>query len=244
MLPTERNRRRMLRDMARLHNSTARRALGRFARFSLVSGLKSVEIDREAFLRQLKTKHGLEVSDFRQMHRVPLTRLDAIAKTLIRDAERLALIEGAGFGLGGMITIIPDAGLLTIVTLRLIQRLCLLYGFDHRGQNERLALWMAAATATGVDYGKDLAEKQILEKLAPRIAERLAVKLGQETAERWVGRLIPLASSAIAGGLNFAFVRAWGGRVQRNLRSRHLSSGPSSPTPSHTAYTAAQPVLA
>lgn len=230
--------------MARLHNSTARRAFGRLARFSLLSGLKSVEIDKDAFRRQLRVKHGLDVADFRHMHRVPLARLDAIAAILIRDAQRLALIEGAGFGLGGMITIVPDAGLLTVVTLRLIQRLCLLYGFDHQGQDERLALWMAAATATGVDYGKDLAEKQILEKIAPRIAERLAVKLGQETAERWVGRLIPLASSAIAGGLNFAFVRAWGARVQRNLRARHISARPSAAPPPHRAYTSNQPVLA
>ena len=82
---------------------------------------------------------------------------------------------------------------------------------------------MAAAAATGVDYGKDLAEKQVFEKLAPRIVERLAVKLGEETAEKWVGRLIPLASSAIGGALNFSFVRTWGRRVQRNLRARHVS---------------------
>lgn len=226
--------------MSGLHNSLAGRAFGRFARFGLLSGLRSIEIDREDFRRQLKKKHGLEVTNFRYMHCVPLGHLDAIAKSLIRDTERLALLEGAGFGLGGMITIIPDAGLLTILTLRLIQRLCLLYGFEHRGQSERLELWMAAATATGVDYGKDLAEKQILEKLAPRIAERLAVRLGQETAERWVGRLIPLASSAIAGSLNFAFVRAWGGRVQRNLRVRHVARRTVPAAPSHPASRAAK----
>ncbi len=219
------------------------RAFGRFARFGLLSGMRSIEIDREQFRRQLKKKHGLAVEDFRYMHHVPLARLDAIAKTLIRDTERLALLEGAGFGLGGMITIIPDAGLLTILTLRLIQRLCLLYGFEHRGQSERLELWMAAATATGVDYGKDLAEKQVLEKLAPRIAERLAVKLGQETAEKWVGRLIPLASSAIGGALNFAFVRAWGSRVQRNLRVRHVAARPAPAPPSRPAYTSARALL-
>lgn len=233
----------MLGSMARLHNSIVGRAFGRFTRFGLLGGLRSIEIDREEFRKHLKKKHGLDVADFRSMHHVPLTRLDAIAKTLIRDTERMALLEGAGFGLGGMITIIPDAGLLTILTLRLIQRLCLLYGFEHRGQSEQLELWMAAATATGIDYGKDLAEKQVLEKLAPRIAERLAVKLGQETAERWVGRLIPLASSAIAGGLNFAFVRAWGGRVQRNLRVRHVSGRPTPVTAPRPAYTAASAVL-
>jgi hypothetical protein len=104
-------------------------------------------------------------------------------------------------------------------------------------------LWMAAAAATGVDYGKDLAEKQILEKLAPRIAERLAVKLGQETAEKWVGRLLPLASSVIGGALNFTFVRAWGGRVQRNLRRRHVAGRPVAATHASSAYTSRQAVL-
>ena len=117
--------------MAGLHNSVAGRTFGRFARFGLLRGLRSIEIDPEEFRRQLKKKHGLEVANFRYMHHVPLARLDAIAKILIRDTERLALLEGAGFGLGGMITIIPDAGLLTFLTLRLIQRLCLLYGFEQ-----------------------------------------------------------------------------------------------------------------
>ncbi len=209
--------------MGGLHNSASRGSFGRFVRFGLLRGLRSIEIDREDFRRKLGEKHGLWVQDFTQMYSVPLERLDGVARTLIRETERLALVEGAGFGLGGMITLVPDAGLLTILTLRLIQRLCLLYGFETRGQSERLELWMAAAAATGVDYGKDLAEKQIFEKLAPRIAERLAAKLGQEAAEKWVGRMIPLASSAIGGALNFSFVRGWGRRVQRNLRARHVA---------------------
>src|SRR5258707_303772 len=159
------------------------------------------------------------------MHDVPLERLDAIAQKLIRNAERLALAEGAGFGLGGMITLLPDASILTAITLRLIQRLCLLYGFETRGQDERVELWLAAASATGVDYGKDLVEKQMFERLAPRIAKRLAVKLGQETAEKWGGRVIPVASSAIGGIFNFSFLRTLGRRVQRNLRGKHLAIG-------------------
>ena len=201
------------------------RGLNRVLRFGVRRGLRSVEVNPEDFRRQLADKHGLWVPNFGRMQDVPLERLDAIAQKLIRDAERLALAEGAGFGLGGMITLIPDAGILTAITLRLIQRLCLLYGFEMRGQDERVELWLAAASATGVDYGKDLVEKQMFEKLAPRIAKRLAVKLGEETAEKWVGRMIPVASSAIGGILNFTFVRTWGRRVQRNLREKHVASG-------------------
>jgi hypothetical protein len=216
----------MLVAMAPLHNSKDGSPFKRLLRFGLFSGLRSVEIDPEDFRHYLAHKHRLHVSDFRNMHRVPIERLDAVAKIMIRDAQRIALAEGAGFGLGGLITLVPDAGILTIITLRLIQRLCLLYGFEATGPDERRELWFAAAAATGIDFGKELAEKQMIEKLAPRIAERLALKFGEEAAEKWVGRLIPLASSVVGGVLNFSFVRTWGRRVQRNLRTRHLAQRP------------------
>src|SRR5712692_11608272 len=136
-----------------------------------------------------------------------------------------------------MITFLPDAGLLTVITLRLIQRLSLLYGFEARGRDQRIEMWKAAAAASGIEYGKDLAEKQIIEKLAPRIAQRFAAKSGAETAEKWAGHLIPLAGSAISGALNFSFVRGWGRRVQRHLRAKHLEGKASAPPPS-PAYSA------
>jgi hypothetical protein len=227
----------MFRSQPSTRKSSGGNPLGRFFRFGLLRGLRSVEIDPEVFRKELADKHHLWVPDFSRMKDVPLERLDAIAAALIRNSERLALAEGAGFGFGGMITFLPDASLLSIITLRLIQRLSLLYGFQTRGQDARIEMWKAAAAATGVDYSKDLVEKQLVEKLVPRIAERLAVKLGQETAEKWVGRLIPLASSAIGGALNFSFVRAWGRRVQRHLRSEHLAarSSQSGPTASYAS---------
>ena len=214
--------------MAGLHHSARRssggRVFGRFLRFGLLRGLRSVEIDPEVFRRELSKKHGVWVNDFGRMKDLPLERLDAIAAILIRDSARLAVVEGAGFGFGGMITFLPDAGLLTVITLRLIQRLCLLYGFESSGPDARLEMWKAAAAAAGIDYGKDLFEKQMLEKIAPRIARSLAVKLGQESAEKWAGRMIPLASSAIGGAVNFSFVRGWGRRVQRHLRAQHQAA--------------------
>lgn len=218
-----------------LHNSMrsslGRRTIGRFLRFGVVCGLRSVEVNPGDFRQELAEKHGLWVPDFARMKDVPMERLDAIATVLIRDAERLAFAEGAGFGLGGLVTFFPDASFLTVITLRLIQRLSLLYGFEARGRDDRIEMWKAAASAAGIDYGKDLAEKQLFEKLAPRVAGRFAARVGAEAAEKWVGRLIPLASSAISGALNFAFVRSWGRRVQRHLRARHLEARVSAPLP-------------
>ena len=208
--------------MARLPKSLASRTVGRFLRFGMLRGLRTVEINADDFRKYLSERHGLWVPHFGRMRDVPVERL---------DAQRLALAQGAGFGLGGMIMLLPDASLLTVITLRLIQRLCLLYGFEQKGSEERVELWLAAAAAAGIDFSKDLAEKQMVEKLAPRLAGRLAVKIGEESAEKWVGRMVPLASSAIGGALNYSFVRTWGRRVQRHLRERHLAERVASSVP-------------
>ena len=71
----------------------------------------------------------------------------------------------------------------------------------------------------------------MMEKLAPRLARRIAVRIGEESAEKWVGRLIPLASSAIGGALNYSFVKTWGRRVHRHLRDKHLADRASAALP-------------
>ena len=209
--------------MGRSPRSLAGRTFGRFLRFGMLRGLRSVEVDPEKFRRALAERHGLWVPHFGRLRDVPIEKLDAIAERMIHDAARLAMAEGAGFGLGGVITLIPDASFLTIITLRLIQRLCLLYGFEENEQERRIQMWLAAAAATGIDFSKDLAEKQLIERLAPRLASRLAIRIGEESAEKWIGRIVPLASSAIGGALNYSFVKSWGRRVQRHLREGHLA---------------------
>src|SRR4029077_9003749 len=127
----------MLDPMGKLPKSFAGRAVGRFLRIGMLRGLRTVEIDPEEFRRSLAERHGVWVPHLGRMKDVPLEKLDAIAERLIHDAQRLAMAQGAGFGLGGMITLVPDAGLLTVITLRLIQRLCLLYGFEEDGPERR-----------------------------------------------------------------------------------------------------------
>jgi len=49
------------------------------------------------------------------------------------------------------------------------------------------------------------------------------VRIGEESAEKWVGRLVPLASSANWRALNYTFIRTWGRRVHRHLREKHVA---------------------
>ncbi len=142
---------------------------------------------------------------------------------VIRGGMKLAAAEGAGFGLGGVLTIVPDLGILAAITMRMIQKLSLLYGFQFNTEDEIAELWVAAASAAGVDISRELLEKQIVNRFVPKVIQRIAVQASGEVVEKWAGRLIPVLSSAIGAGLNYYFVRAWGERALKHFREKHLA---------------------
>lgn len=184
---------------------------------------QQVQVDDAKFLRQMRRAHRLPIASWQEMFDLGPEVIDPIAAGTIKSASRMAAMEGAGLGLGGFLTVVPDMGILSAITLRMLQKLSLLYGFEYASEEETAELWIAAASAAGLDLGRDFLEKQAVERMVPRIIDRMAVKLGAEVAEKWAGRIIPVLSAGAAGALNYYFVRAWGRRAQKHFRGRHLS---------------------
>jgi uncharacterized protein (DUF697 family) len=193
---------------------------------TLIKGLtraySTVQVDPGKFLLQLRTAYRLPISGYQGVYSLEMGELDAVADELIHSGMKLAALEGAGFGLGGLITILPDLGILSAITMRTIQKLSLVYGFQFNTDQEIAELWIAAASAAGVDIGRELLEKEVVNKFVPRVIQRIAARASVEVVEKWAGRMIPLVSSAIGAGLNYWFVRAWGERAKAHFRGRHL----------------------
>jgi hypothetical protein len=171
---------------------------------------------------QLRAGYRVPISGYHGMYSLEIGEVDAVADSIIRAGMKMAAVEGAGFGLGGLITIAPDLGILSAITMRTIQKLSLIYGFQFNTDEEIAELWVAAASAAGVDISRELLEKEVVNRFVPRVIQRIAAKASAEVVEKWAGRLIPLASSAIGAGLNYWFVRAWGRRAKMHFRQRHL----------------------
>ena len=183
---------------------------------------QTVRVDPARFLFQLQGAHGLPIATFRGMATLPVETVDQIAAQTIRAGMKIAAVEGAGFGLGGMLTVVPDMGILAAITLRTVQKLSLIYGFEFNTDEEVAELWIAMASAAGVDISRELVEKEIVNRFVPRVIRRIAAQASAEVVEKWTGRLIPVLSAAIGAGLNYYFVRAWGIRAQAHFRAKHL----------------------
>jgi hypothetical protein len=183
---------------------------------------EGVKVDPAKYLLQLRIAYGLPVSSYEGMLSVPIGQLDNVAGEVIREGMKMAAAEGAGLGLGGLFTVLPDLGILAAITMRTIQKLSLVYGFEFNTEAEIGELWLAAASAAGVDVSRELLEKGVLSRFVPRIIRAIAVQASRELVEKWAGRLVPVLSSVVGGSLNYYFVRAWGERAMRHFREKHL----------------------
>jgi hypothetical protein len=188
----------------------------------LTRAYSTVKVDPEKFLLQLRAAYRLPISGYHGVYSLTMGELDVVADEIIRSGMKVAALEGAGFGLGGLMTIVPDLGILSAITMRTIQKLSLIYGFEFNTDHEIAELWIAAASAAGVDISRELLEKEVINKFVPRVIQRIAARASGEVVEKWAGRVIPLASSVIGAGLNYWFVRAWGQRAKSHFRQRHL----------------------
>jgi uncharacterized protein (DUF697 family) len=198
------------------------RSVAEAFRAALTRAYRSVQVDPVRYRQHLQRAYGVPASSAEEMFFVPVRELDLIGGQQMRGSMKLAAAEGAGFGLGGVAAVVPDMGVLAAITLRMLQKMSLLYGFEYNTEEEVAEFWIAAATAAGVDLGREVLEKRVLRPLAERAILRISERAGAEMAEKVAARAVPIVSSAAGAVINYYFVRAWGRRAQQHFRQRHL----------------------
>ncbi len=201
-----------------------RRVLETAVRKAFTRAYQTIKVDPDKYMEHLRMAYGLPAITYDGVFGVELYALDHIAEETIRASMKLAAAEGAGLGMGGIFTMLPDLGILAAITMRMIQKLSLVYGFPYNTEEEEAELWVAAASAAGVDIGRELVEKQVVSKFVPRVIQRIAAQASADLVEKWAGRLIPVVSGVIGAGLNYYFVRVWGERALGHFRQRHLAA--------------------
>src|SRR6266513_1116344 len=92
----------------------------------------TVRVDPDKFLLQRRAGYRMPISGYHGVYSLEIGESDVVADSVIRSGMKIAAVEGAGFGLGGLITIVPDLGILSAITMRTIEKLSLVYGFEFK----------------------------------------------------------------------------------------------------------------
>lgn len=98
------------------------------------------------------------LSDLQQR---PLSEMDRVAKDLLGSRSKLATIQGATTGIGGVFTLAIDIPLLLGMSLKVLQEMALTYGYDPHNKEERIFIVKCLQFTSSDIVGK----KAILEDL-------------------------------------------------------------------------------
>jgi hypothetical protein len=205
-----------------MHKSWLRQRVEIALRRGFQPAYKTLTVNPGTFLLKLRAAYGVPIRSFQGMYSVEMGMVEDVADRIISSGCKMAAVEGAGFGLGGLLTMLPDLSILAGITMRTIQKLSLVYGFEFNTEEETAELWIAAASAAGVDISRELLEKEVINRFIPKVIQKIAAQASREVVEKWSGRLVPFTSSVIGAALNYYFVRAWGERARAHFRRRHL----------------------
>ena len=191
----------------------------------------SASLSPDEIRRELQDK-GLAYADPRAGLDPPLAELDGSAQRLVKASGRAASLRGAVGAFGGMGSLPPETVAGLVQTLRLAQRLALVYGHDLESDAGRLLLTRALAAAWEIELAPQGTWSMQVHQLPKVLAERLAAAGGTDPRRvalivgRQAGSLLGRRLAGLIPGLGTTLgalsarraLRAQGGRMSLVFR--------------------------
>jgi hypothetical protein len=105
-----------------------------------------------AKLRKHSQNEDLIMSDVSSL---PLTTMDAVGEELKKNRSKLATIQGATTGIGGIFTLAVDIPVLLGLSLKTLQEIAIAYGYDPKSRDERVFIVKCLQFSSADVVGKE-----------------------------------------------------------------------------------------
>jgi EcsC protein family len=178
-------------------------------------------------------KRGHKVTSLEDIRTLKVEQMDRVAKEFAATYRRRAALTGAATGLPGGLWAVVAAGadvqLTAIYAVRMASDIAQSYGYDTTDADEQAHLAEVLALAAGIDslrgIGNWLSREglaHVLPDVLPRILMRMSIRLTEEQATKWVGRIIPGLGAAVAGAIDYGFLKSACDRAVQYYHNRYL----------------------
>ncbi|MEC1525387.1 EcsC family protein [Neobacillus niacini] len=96
------------------------------------------------------------------LEQVPISKMDEVAEDLRNSRSKMATVQGATTGIGGLFTLAIDIPVLLGLSLKVLQEISICYGYDPKEKSERIFIVKCLQFTSSDIVGK----KAILEELS------------------------------------------------------------------------------
>jgi EcsC protein family len=119
-------------------------------------------IKEENILKKFAPDLSSDELDIGLLEQVPISKMDEIADELRSSRTKMATVQGATTGIGGLFTLAIDIPVLLGLSLKVLQEISICYGYDPKEKSERIFIVKCLQFTSSDIVGK----KAILEELS------------------------------------------------------------------------------
>ncbi|MEH7353934.1 EcsC family protein [Neobacillus drentensis] len=122
-------------------------------------------ISEKSILKKFTSKDSSmegNITSIDQLEQLPISTMDEVANEVRNSRTKMATIQGATTGIGGLFTLAIDIPLLLGLSLKVLQEISLCYGYDPKEKSERIFIVKCLQFTSSDIVGK----KAILEDLS------------------------------------------------------------------------------
>lgn len=103
----------------------------------------------------------LNVSSIEDVSKLPLHIMDSVSQEIKNSGSKLATVQGATTGIGGIFTLAIDIPLLLGMSIKTLQEIALSYGYNPRDRQERIFIVKCLQFTTSDVVGKKALLKEL-----------------------------------------------------------------------------------
>jgi hypothetical protein len=119
-------------------------------------------IKEEKILKNFAPESSSDELHIGILDQVPISKMDEIADVLRSSRTKIATVQGATTGIGGIFTLAIDIPVLLGLSLKVLQEISICYGYDPKEKSERIFIVKCLQFTSSDIVGK----KAILEELS------------------------------------------------------------------------------
>ncbi len=119
-------------------------------------------IKEENILKKFAPDSSSDELTVELLQQVPISKMDEIADELRNSRTKIATVQGATTGIGGIFTLAIDIPVLLGLSLKVLQEISICYGYDPKEKSERIFIVKCLQFTSSDIVGK----KAILEELS------------------------------------------------------------------------------
>ncbi|WP_026694178.1 EcsC family protein [Peribacillus kribbensis] len=112
-------------------------------------------VKEEAIFEKIQEETGERVRDLQDVRGIPLHAMEKAADSLISSRKKMASIQGASTGIGGIFTLSLDIPAILAISLKTLQEIALIYGYDPNEESERIFIVKCLQFSSADIVGKE-----------------------------------------------------------------------------------------